>query len=62
MMVSAKAGPKPFEAVAISPGPGAITPLRGERKMLALNNFRKPVRCFIDIHTAILIYEPPVVY
>ena len=35
---------KSFEVVAISPEPGAITPLRCERKMFPSNNFRKPIR------------------
>ena len=48
---------KPFEALAISPEPGAITPFRCDRKMLTPNNFRKPVHCFIGIHTALLIHD-----
>jgi hypothetical protein len=52
---------KPFEAVAILSERRATTPFRGERKMLAPNNFRKPLDYFIGIHTAILLHEPPVV-
>ena len=55
-------GWKPFEAVALSPEPGAITVLPGERKMLALNNFRKSAHCFIGIHAGILKREPTVTY
>ncbi|MDB5159663.1 MAG: hypothetical protein JWR50_4370 [Mucilaginibacter sp.] len=43
---------KPFEEVART-----RTQFRGERKMLAPDNFRKPLVCFIGIHTAILIHE-----
>jgi hypothetical protein len=53
---------KPFEAVAISAEPGAVTVLRGERKMLPRKHFRESAQCFIGIHTAFLIHEPPVVY
>jgi hypothetical protein len=53
---------KHFEAVAISPEPGAVTPPSGERRMLPPKPFGKSARCFIGIHTAILIHEPPVVY
>jgi len=35
----------------------AITALRGQRKVLPPNDFRKPVHRFIDIYSAILIYE-----
>jgi len=41
---------KPIEAV-------AITALRGQRKVLPPNDFRKPVHRFIGIYSAILIYE-----
>ncbi len=41
---------KPVEVV-------AITALRGQRKVLPPNDFRKPVHRFIGIYSAILIYE-----
>jgi hypothetical protein len=53
---------QPFEEVAISPEPGAVSALGRERKMLASNNFRKPPHRFIRIHLAIVIHEQPVVY
>jgi hypothetical protein len=53
---------QPFEEVAISPEPSAVSALGGERKMLASNNFRKPPHRFIRIHLANVIYEQPVVY
>ena len=53
---------KLFDEVAISPEPGAVTVLRGQRKMLPPNDFRKPRHRFFGIHSTILIYEPPVVY
>ena len=45
----------------MSPEPGAVTALRGERKILAPNHFRKSVHRFIGIHMAILICQPAVV-
>jgi len=53
---------QPFEEVAISPEPGAVSALGRERKMLASNNFRKPSHRFIRIHLAIVIYEQPIVF
>ena len=53
---------QPFEEVAISPEPGAVSALGRERKMLASNNFRKPPHRFVRIHLAIVIHEQPVVY
>jgi hypothetical protein len=53
---------KPFELVTISPEPGAVTPLSGERKVLPPKHFRNSAHCFIGIHTAILIHEPPVIH
>jgi hypothetical protein len=53
---------QPFEEVAISPEPGAVSALGRERKMLASNSFRKPPHRFIRIHLANVIYEQPVVY
>jgi hypothetical protein len=53
---------QPFEEVAISPEPGAVSALGRERKVLASNNFRKPPHRFIRIHLAIVIHEQPVVY
>ena len=53
---------KPFEVVAISPEPGAVSPLSGERKMLPPKHFRESAHCFIGVHTAILIHGPPVGY
>ena len=41
---------KPIEVV-------AITALRGQRKELPPNDFRKPGYRFIGIYSAILIYE-----
>jgi hypothetical protein len=46
---------KPFEVV-------AITRLCGERKMLAPNHFRKSGHGFFGVHSAILKFEPAVVY
>ena len=53
---------KPFEVVAISPELGAVTALRGQRKMFPPNDFRKACRRIFDIRSTVLIYEPPVVY
>ena len=53
---------EPFEEVAISPEPGAVSALGCECKMLASNNFRKPPHRFVGIHLAIVIHEQPVVY
>jgi hypothetical protein len=53
---------QPFEEVAISPEPDAAGALQGECKMLALNNFRKPLDRFIRVQLAIVIHEQPVVY
>jgi hypothetical protein len=53
---------KPFEVVAISPEPGAVTPLCAERKMFPPNHFRKSCDRFIGVHSIIVIYEQPVVY
>ena len=53
---------QPYEALAISPEPGAVSALGRERKMLASNNFRKPSHRFIRIHLAIVIYEQPIVF
>jgi len=53
---------KPFEVLAISPEPGAVSPLSGERQMLPPKHFRESAHCFIGIHTAIFIHEPPVVF
>ena len=53
---------QPFEEVAISPEPGAVSALGRERKMFASNNFRKPPHRFVRIHLAIVIHEQPVVY
>jgi len=50
---------KRFEVAAISP---AVTALRGQRKMLPPNDFRKPVLRLIGIHSGILISEPLSVY
>jgi len=50
---------KPIEVVAISP---EVTDLRGQRKDLPPNDFRKPAHRFIGIHTAILKHEPQFVY
>ena len=36
----------------------AITALRGQRKLLPPNDFRKPLHRLIDLHSAITIYEP----
>ena len=52
---------KPFEVVAISAEPGAVTALRREGKKLAPYHFRKPMHCFAGIHMAVLIHELPVV-
>jgi hypothetical protein len=49
----------PFEAVGISPEPGAVSALGRGRKMLASNTFRKPPRRFFGIHLAIVIHEQP---
>jgi len=40
---------EPFEFVAISTEPGAVTALCRERKMFALNNFRKFPHDFVHI-------------
>jgi hypothetical protein len=53
---------QPFEKVAISPEPGAASALGRECKMLASNNFRKPLHCCVRIHLAVVIHEQPVVY
>jgi hypothetical protein len=53
---------KPFEVVAISPEPGAITLFSGETKMLPPNHFRKPAYCLMGIRKVILMHETPVVY
>jgi len=53
---------KPVEVVAISPESRAATALRGQRKELPPNGFRKPAHRFIGIDSAISIHEPPVVY
>ena len=44
-----------FEEVVISPEPGAVGALRGERKMFVSNSFRKSPPRFIRIHLAIVI-------
>ena len=49
---------KPFEVVAISPEPGAVTALFRERRMLPLNHFRESAHRLVGIHLAILIREP----
>jgi len=53
---------KRFEVFAISVEPGAATALRGLRKVLPPNDFRKPVHRFTGIHSAVLICEPLFVY
>ena len=53
---------KPFDLVAISPEPGAVTALRGQRKMFPANDFRKACHRFFGIRSRSLIHEPPVVY
>ena len=53
---------KPFEVFATSPEPGAVTAPRGQRRELAPNGFRKPVHRLTDIHSGILICQPPFVY
>lgn len=53
---------RPFEEVAISPEPGAVSASGRERKMFASNNFRKPSHRFVGIHWADVIHEQPVVY
>ena len=53
---------QPFEEVAISPEPGAVGALGRERKVFALNNFRKSPHRFVGIHLAIAIHEQAVVY
>ncbi|MGD1083572.1 MAG: hypothetical protein ABSA47_02335 [Verrucomicrobiota bacterium] len=52
---------QPFEEVAISPDPGALSALGRERKVFVSNNFRKPPHRFFGVHLAIVIHEQPVV-
>jgi hypothetical protein len=53
---------QPFEEVARSPEPGAVSALCGKRKMLASNNFRESPHRLVGVHLAIVIHEQPVVY
>jgi hypothetical protein len=53
---------QPFEEVAVSPEPGAVSAPGRERKVFASNHFRKPPRRIVGTHLAILIYKQPVVY
>jgi hypothetical protein len=53
---------EPFDEVAISPEPGAVSALGRERKVFLLNNFRKSPHRFFGIRLAIVIHEQPVVY
>lgn len=48
--------------VAISPEPGAVAALGGERKLLAPNVFRKPASRFFVSDFTVSMYEPTVVY
>jgi hypothetical protein len=53
---------QPFEEVAISPQPDTVSALGRERKVFALNNFRKSPHRFVGIHLANVIHEQLVVY
>jgi len=52
---------KPFELVAISAGPGAVTACCAQRKMLAPNDIGKPLRCVCRLHSPTVIHEQAVV-
>src|SRR5712692_8376934 len=53
---------KPFEVVATSPEPGAVTAPHGQRRELPPKDFHKPVHRFSGITSAISIYEPLLAY
>jgi hypothetical protein len=53
---------KPFEVVASSREPGALTALHHERKILAPNDFRKSAQRFDGVYSGNLIREPPFLY
>jgi hypothetical protein len=53
---------RPFEEIAISPEPRAVSTPGRERKVLPSNNFGKSPHRFGSIHLAVVIHEQPVVY
>ena len=53
---------KPIEEIAIWPEPGAVIGLDLGGKVLASNNFGKPLHLFVPIHLATLIHEQPFVF
>lgn len=53
---------KPFEVVAISPEPRAVSALHRKCKVSASNNVRKSPHRFVRIDLGILIHEQPVVH
>jgi hypothetical protein len=53
---------KSFEKVAISPDPGAIAPLGGGCKVVALKHSRQSGKGFVLVHNSMLMYEQHVEY